>query len=66
MENSKNFFHMGMKPVAEQHYEEIRDKFLPNKFGINFDGWTESHIHYDLLFFQIMKFKFQMKEKLES
>jgi hypothetical protein len=36
--------------VAEQHYEEICEKFLPSKFGINFYGWTETLIHYVALF----------------
>ena len=43
---SRNFFLKGMDTLAKQHYEEIREILLPKKFGICFDGWTESHTHY--------------------
>jgi hypothetical protein len=43
---SVSFFLKCLKALAEYHYEEIKSKLLPSKFGLCFDGWACESIHY--------------------
>jgi hypothetical protein len=47
---SVSFFLKCLKALAEYHYEEIKSKLLPSKFGLCFDGWACGSIHYVAIF----------------